>query len=146
MAKLEKEELRQIIKEIMAESNKELENEKRRDHLLVIREYAETQIDRLNVLFASGLLIFSIGFIDKVITDFEDTNKALLTISWIVLALSLLATLVSHITSRALVDAELNNKEKLHDIFRSTTIVLTYASSILIILGFILMFIFIIIN
>lgn len=86
------------------ESRKEIHERyiaKLEKHISLTKESARYSSDRFDILLISlstSLLILSIGFIEKIIPDFQSVETALIRSSWLFFIISLISNLLSQVT------------------------------------------------
>lgn len=68
------------------------------DSLKKDEDYAVEKFDTLIVSLSSGGLVFSVGFVKDVIKDFHKVDLLWLKVCWIFFTLSLICSLISHVT------------------------------------------------
>lgn len=124
--------------------NQNLEDELQSQKELQKRSfYASEQLDKAIVYLAGGSLVFSVGFIEKIVTITKCTNTKLLLISWMLFAGTLIINLLSHITSRFAMDFNLDQTKKVAKNFDIATRILNGLSILTLITGLSLFVIFI---
>jgi len=116
-----------------------------------------TSFDKYILTITSGIFGLSITFIKNMVTNINQNTKHFLIISWILLVLSILSTLISFLTSQSAFRKQIKiiedkyvikkdeaNCEK--NIFAIVTKILNILSIIFFITGIIFLFIFVSIN
>ncbi|WP_143960191.1 protein kinase family protein [Litoribacter populi] len=128
----------------MADNLEDNEREKSRyEFHLKVREYAGREYDRLIVILSGGALTLSIGFLEHFKDGINTCTKWLIIGSWSSLFLSLISILISQLTSLKSIDAELEEKEMLSNIYNNFTTKLNVISLFFLILGVMLFIVFI---
>lgn len=131
----------------MTTNSENIENDKTYlSELYKVRQYSVTQFDKQISFIASGALILTIGFIEKVVPF--DTAKciSLLIIAWGSFSLALMANLFSLIFSLNAIDMSIRSNEESGRTFNTIVVVLNWISIILISLGITFSVIFISLN
>ena len=110
------------------------------------RNYSEEEYDKLTVYLASGAIVVSVSFIDKLIQIGSTSTIWMLKLSWILFTLTLLIILISHKTSLSTFDNRIMNKEKASKRFECATRILNWLAFGTLTIGLVFFGIFVLIN
>jgi hypothetical protein len=108
-----------------------------------VRKYSSEQFDKSLTLLASGGLVVTIGFVEKILKITQETNLVLLKLTWILFASTLLLNLFSHLSSSLSIDLELKKRNKSSSFFNGTTLVLNILSIIAVMTAIVLFIVFV---
>jgi hypothetical protein len=105
--------------------------------------YASEQFNKAVVYIAGGSLVFSIGFVEKIVSITKCTDTKILMISWIMFASTLILNLFSHITSRTAVDSTLRGNKQTGKVLNIATLTLDGLAVFILLTGLALFVVFV---
>jgi len=100
-----------------------------------LRQYSIREIDRLLVLLASGSIVFSIGFVKDIVPLNNAEYLFYLKLSWCSFSLSLITIILSHFSSRRLMDFFQKNSSKEFNKMKRWPYIITNVSFIAFLIG-----------
>lgn len=123
-----------------------MNNRDYKNEIFSLRRYSGEQFDKLLVYLSSGALVLTVGFLNSGAIVVNEKDKVFILFSWASFTLSLIAILISHLTSTASFDASLYENSQQSQFWNYLTKILNYISLILLFIGLILFFIVAYIN
>lgn len=105
--------------------------------------FSYEQLNKAIVYIAGGSLIFSVGFVEKIVKFSHCTNNKLLMLSWIFFAMTLILNLLSYVSSAISINGAIAKKTSLERSFNIVTFIIDCLSVLLLLTGLIIFIIFV---
>jgi len=125
-----------VINELCSKLWLTMENDDEKRILLDLRKQSESEFEKLIIYVASGGLVLTITFSEKILSiDKNGQFLNWLISTWILFALTIVISLVFHLTSIKAFDLKLLEEDSISDKWNRATKLLHFFSVFLLILG-----------